>query len=46
MVLAGEFKRGVETITLDLQRNQFDSSGQMQLKRPDKVRVSRTGYTL
>jgi hypothetical protein len=46
MVLAGEFTRGFEVISPDLQKNQFDSSGQLQLKRPDKVRVSRTGYTL
>ena len=33
----------IEVITLDLQKIQFTSSGQVQLSRPDKIRVTRTG---
>ena len=33
----------IEVITVELQKIQFASSGQVQLSRPDKLRVSRTG---
>ena len=33
----------VEVITADVQKIQFTSSGQLQLSRPDKLRVTRTG---
>ena len=33
----------IEVITPDLQKIQFDASGQLLLSRPDKLRVSRTG---
>ena len=33
----------IEVLTSDLQKIQFDSSGQLLLSRPDKLRVSRTG---
>ena len=37
------FNTDIEVITPDLQKIQFASSGQMQLIRPDKLHVSRTG---
>jgi hypothetical protein len=44
--IAATFNTDIEVITSDLQKIQFDSSGQLQLIRPDKVRASRTGgYT-
>lgn len=33
----------IEVLTSDLQKIQFNSSGQLLLSRPDKLRVSRTG---
>lgn len=36
----------IEVLTSDLQKIQFDATGQLWLSRPDKLRVSRTGgYT-
>ena len=44
--IAATFNTDIEVITPDLQKIQFDSSGQLQLNRPDKLRASRTGgYT-
>ena len=44
--IAATFNTDIEVITPDLQKIQFDSSGQLQLNRPDKVHASRTGgYT-
>jgi hypothetical protein len=40
------FDSDIEVITSGLQKIQFTSSGQVQLSRPDKLRVTRTGgYT-
>ena len=44
--IAATFDSDIEVITSDLQKIQFTSSGQLQLSRPDKLRVKRTGgYT-
>jgi hypothetical protein len=44
--IAATFNSDIEVITPDLQKIQFDSSGQVQLNRPDKLHASRTGgYT-
>ena len=44
--IAATFNTDIEVITPDLQKIQFDSSGQLQLNRPDKLHASRTGgYT-
>ena len=44
--IAATFNTDIEVTTPDLQKIQFDSSGQLQLNRPDKVHASRTGgYT-
>jgi hypothetical protein len=44
--ISATFNTDIEVITSDLQKIQFDSSGQLQLTRPDKVHASRTGgYT-
>jgi hypothetical protein len=44
--IAATFNSDIEVITPDLQKIQFDSSGKVQLNRPDKVHASRTGgYT-
>jgi hypothetical protein len=44
--IAATFNTDIEVITPDLQKIQFDSSGQLQLSRPDKLHASRTGgYT-
>jgi hypothetical protein len=44
--IAATFDTDIEVITPDLQKIQFDSSGRLQLARPDKIRASRTGgYT-
>ncbi len=37
------FDTDIEVITPDLQKIQFTSSGKLQLSRPDKLRVTRTG---
>lgn len=41
--LAITFDSDIEIITLELQKLQFTSSGQLTLSRPDKLRASRTG---
>jgi len=41
--LAVAFDSDIEVITNNLQKIQFTSSGQVQLSRPDKLRVVRTG---
>jgi hypothetical protein len=41
--ISATFDSDIEVITPDLQKIQFTSSGQMQLNRPDKLRVRRTG---
>ena len=41
--ISAKFDSDVEVITPDLQKIQFSSSGQLKLKRPDKLRVRRTG---
>jgi hypothetical protein len=44
--ISATFDSDIEVITPDLQKIQFTSSGQLQLSRPDKIRVRRTGgYT-
>jgi hypothetical protein len=37
------FDSAIEVITPDIEKIQFASSGRLQVSRPDKVRVSRTG---
>ena len=37
------FDTDIEVITPDLQKLQFTSSGKLQLSRPDKLRITRTG---
>jgi hypothetical protein len=45
--IAATFNTDIEVIMPDLQKIQFDSSGQLRLSRPDKVHASRTGgYTI
>src|SRR5207237_9478 len=41
--ISATYDTDIEVITNDLQKNQFASSGQMQLIRPDKFRASRIG---
>ena len=41
--ISATFDSDVEVLTSDLQKIQFDSSGQFQLSRPDKLRIRRTG---
>jgi hypothetical protein len=44
--ISATFDSDIEVITPDLQKIQFTSSGQVQLSRPDKIRMRRTGgYT-
>jgi hypothetical protein len=44
--LSVTFDSDIEVITPNLQKIQFASSGRVQLSRPDKLRVARTGgYT-
>ena len=44
--ISATFNTDIEVITSDLQKIQFDSSGRLQLSRPDKVHANRTGgYT-
>lgn len=44
--ITAAFNTDIEAVTSDLQKIQFASSGAMQLVRPDKIHVSRTGgYT-
>ena len=40
--IAATFNSDIEVITPDLQKIQFDSSGQLQLNRPNKIHASRT----
>lgn len=41
--LSATFNSDIEVITPELQKLQFASSGQMNLSRPDKLRIKRTG---
>jgi hypothetical protein len=41
--ISATFDSDIEIITPDLQKIQFTSSGQMNLSRPDKLRIRRTG---
>ena len=41
--ISATFDSDIEAITPDLQKIQFASSGQVQLSRPDKIRIRRTG---
>jgi hypothetical protein len=41
--ISATFDSDIEVITPDLQKIQFSSSGQLKLKRPDKLRIRRTG---
>jgi hypothetical protein len=41
--ISATFDSDVEVVTPELQKIQFTSSGKLQLARPDKLRVSRTG---
>jgi hypothetical protein len=41
--ISATFDSDIEVITPDLQKIQFTSSGQVQLARPDRMRVRRTG---
>ena len=44
--LSATFESDVEVVTPELEKIQFSSSGKIQLARPDKLRISRTGgYT-
>jgi len=44
--ISATFDSSIEVITPDLEKIQFTSSGQLQLARPDKIRIRRTGgYT-
>ena len=44
--ITAAFNTDIEAVTSDLQKIQFASSGALQLVRPDKIHVSRTGgYT-
>lgn len=44
--ISATFDSDIEVVTPDLQKIQFTSSGQVQLSRPDKIRMRRTGgYT-
>jgi hypothetical protein len=41
--ISAAFNSDIEVITPELQKIQFDASGQLLLNRPDRLRVSRTG---
>jgi hypothetical protein len=41
--ITATFDSDIEVITPDLQKIQFASSGQLQMTRPDKLRIKRTG---
>ena len=41
--ITATYDSDIEVITVDLQKLQFTSSGQLSLSRPDKLRASRTG---
>jgi hypothetical protein len=41
--ISASFDAGIEIVTNDLEKIQFNSSGEVFLARPDKLRVSRTG---
>src|ERR1700744_2283510 len=41
--ITATFDSDIEVLTPELQKIQFDSSGQLQLSRPDKLRIRRTG---
>src|SRR5215210_6366964 len=41
--ISATFDSDVEVVTPELEKIQFTSSGKLQLARPDKLRVSRTG---
>lgn len=44
--LSATFDSDIEVVTPELEKIQFTSSGKIQLSRPDKLRISRTGgYT-
>ena len=44
--ISAGFDSDIEVVTPEMQKIQFTSSGQLQLKRPDKLRITRTGgYT-
>ena len=41
--ISATFDSDIEIVTAELEKVQFASSGKLQLTRPDKLRVSRTG---
>src|SRR5689334_22760431 len=41
--ISAAFDSDIEVVTPELEKIQFSSSGKLQLTRPDKLRVSRTG---
>ena len=41
--ISATFDSDIEIVTVELEKVQFASSGKLQLTRPDKLRVSRTG---
>ena len=44
--ISATFDSDIEVVTPELEKIQFTSSGKLQLTRPDKLRISRTGgYT-
>src|SRR3954454_8394949 len=44
--ITATFDSDIEVVTSELEKIQFTSSGKLQLSRPDKLRISRTGgYT-
>jgi hypothetical protein len=41
--LSFQFDSSIEVLTTDLEKIQFDSSSEVELKRPDKMRIARLG---
>src|SRR5258705_13859769 len=41
--LSAKFDSDIEVVTPELQKIQFTSSGELQMNRPDKLRIRRTG---
>ena len=41
--ISATFDSDIEVVTPELEKIQFTSSGKLQLTRPDKLRISRTG---
>src|SRR5436190_24330235 len=41
--ISAGFDSDIEVVTPEMQKIQFTSTGQLQLKRPDKLKITRTG---